>query len=76
MSKVSPRCTEKGVYNKMKCDACGFFDCGRDCRCKCHDKNRTEWEKADPSGMKPLKTYHVGEYSEKEAMSGLSSLFG
>lgn len=42
----------------MKCDACAFFDCGRDCRCKCHIKNRTEWEKADPTNMKPLKTYY------------------
>lgn len=62
----------------MKCDACGFFDCGRDCRCKCHMKNRTEWEKADPTGMKPLSKYEGYTYSteNQEAMSGLSTLFG
>lgn len=60
----------------MKCDACGFFDCGRDCRCKCHNKNRTPWEKADPSGMSPLTTYAKPCSVRDETIEGLSSLFG
>lgn len=60
----------------MKCDACGFFDCGRDCRCKCHPKNRTDWENADPRGIKPLTTWSADNIkNEKEALEGLSTLF-
>ena len=58
----------------MKCKACSFFDCGIACECKCHARNRTEWEKADPTGMKPLSKYE--EYTNQEAISGLSTLFG
>jgi hypothetical protein len=47
----------------MKCDACGFFDCGKDCRCKCHASNRTEWEKADPRGLVPLDGSYYGNFS-------------
>ena len=57
----------------MKCGACTFFDCGRDCRCKCHVKNRTEWEKADPTNMKPLTTWSQRKY---ENCDGLATLFG
>ena len=54
----------------MKCDACGFFDCGRDCRCRCHPH---DWTVKKPR-PKTIKAWDKA--SEAGAMEGLSSLFG
>lgn len=67
-----------------KCGACCFFDCGRDCRCFCHDHDKKpKYETRDPTeseikrgagGLKKLRTWDAS--SEEASMEGLSSLFG
>ena len=69
----------------VKCGACCFFDCGRDCRCFCHDhdkKPRYETRKPTESEIKrgarrqgSLREWDA-KSSEEASMEGLSSLFG
>jgi len=62
----------------MKCDACAFFDCGKDCRCKCHERKDYPPPRPKPYERVPkLKTWDSRKNdSEEQAMSGLSALFG
>jgi len=53
----------------MKCDACGFFDCGNDCRCRCHPHDKPQSPK--------LKAWDAAsKRTEDAAFEGLASLFG
>jgi hypothetical protein len=47
-----------------KCNICKMFDCGIKCQCNCH------------YGEKPTIRQDHNPQSEKQAMEGLSSLFG
>lgn len=59
----------------MKCDACGFFDCGRDCRCRCHPPK--DEEKYDPKkSYAKLKGWDTASKNTEGAMKSLASLFG
>ena len=60
----------------MKCDACGFFDCGNDCRCRCHPHENEE--KYDPNKHDKIARKWSTDTQKKEeaSMEGLSSLFG
>ena len=71
----------------MKCGACCFFDCGRDCRCFCHDHDKKpKYETRDPTESEIKKGARRGEKrtglrqwdraTEEGSMEGLSSLFG
>lgn len=61
----------------MKCDACGFFDCGNDCRCKCHPHGVPEEKyKPESSGrFNELRNKYETSKKEQESLDGISSLF-
>lgn len=73
---------------KQRCEGCKFFDCGEQCKCKCHygstDKIRHDHgaedlkpkqKKDSGSGNEVAEVSLAGDANEV-AMEGLSALFG
>lgn len=62
----------------IKCDACGFFDCGLDCRCECHPPRDKDNDRYNPAKHDKIAKEWSSSTQRKEetSMEGLSSLFG
>lgn len=62
-----------------KCDICVMFDCGTKCKCKCHHGAKPLIRQDnDSTPIEKQSMYHTykDEKDEKQAMEGLSALFG